>query len=67
LKQVKPLYQTFKGWKEDISKVSKLSDLPKEALAYLTFIEQSLNVPIRYISVGPHRNQLIKKRGWFHD
>jgi adenylosuccinate synthase len=67
LKQVKPIYQTFKGWKEDISKVSKLSDLPKEALAYLSFIEQSLNVPIRYISVGPHRNQLIKKRGWFHD
>jgi adenylosuccinate synthase len=67
LKQVQPVYQSFSGWKEDISKVRKLSDLPKQALAYLSFIEKSLHVPIRYISVGPNRNQLIKKRGWFHD
>lgn len=67
LKQVQPVYQSFKGWKEDISKVRKVKDLPKEALTYLSFVEQSLQVPIRYISVGPNRSQLIKKRGWFHD
>ena len=67
LKTVQPVYESFKGWHEDISQVRTVEDLPKEAKIYLRFIEQSLQVPIRYISVGPNRSQIIKKRGWFHD
>jgi len=67
LKTVQPVYESFKGWHEDISQVRNVEDLPIEAKIYLRFIEQSLQVPIRYISVGPNRSQIIKKRGWFHD
>ncbi len=51
----RPVYKEFKGWTEDISRVRKFSDLPKEAKAYLKFIEKELKVPIKIISVGAER------------
>lgn len=56
----KPIYQIFKGWKKDISMIRKFKDLPPEAKKYVTFIGRSLKVPIRYIFVGPERNQTIR-------
>lgn len=38
----------------------KLSDLPKEALDYVKFIENAVGCPIRYISVGPDREAYIQ-------
>lgn len=52
----KPIYKVFKGWNTDISRIRKLSDLPKEAKTYLQFIERELKVPIKLVSVGPQRN-----------
>ena len=60
LKRVVPIYQTFTPWKEAISLIRHVHDLPKEAQHYLSFIEQTLKKPIRYISVGPQREQLIE-------
>ena len=55
----KPIYKTFNGWRKDISKIRKFSDLPKEVKAYIKFIEKELNVPIKIISVGPERKANI--------
>lgn len=57
--QAKPVYKTFKGWKEDITKITKKEDLPQECLDYIEFIENFTGVPISMISVGPDRTNNI--------
>jgi adenylosuccinate synthase len=61
LEQVKPVYETMPGWKEDISGCKKLSDLPEKALSYINRI-QSLcyGVPILLVSIGPAREDTIE-------
>lgn len=59
LKSVSPTYREFSGWKEDISGVREFKDLPKNARSYLGFIEEFTKIPIRFISVGPQRGQVI--------
>ena len=44
----------------DISKIMAESELPKEMQEYVQFIKTSLGVPIRYISNGPGRDQIIE-------
>ena len=55
----KPVYKTFKGWKCDISGARKKEDLPKEAIEYIDFIEQSVGAKMKYISVGAEREAII--------
>lgn len=54
-----PMYKTFSGWQKDIGRVRRRKDLPKQALAYLSFLEKELRIPIQYISVGAERTSLI--------
>ncbi len=61
LKKAKPIYETLKGWKSDISKVKKYSDLPKECKEYIKFAENYIGIPINIISNGPARNNIIYK------
>jgi adenylosuccinate synthase len=56
----KPVYETLKGWNQDISNVRTYDDLPQEAKDYLTFISVKCGFEISYISVGPKRSQTIK-------
>ncbi len=55
----KPVYRVFKGWNRNISNLRKFKDLPAEAKAYVSYIEDLLKVPVQYIFVGPERNQTI--------
>lgn len=55
LGRVRPVYKTFAGWKEDISKVRKFSNLPKNCQKYLKFIENYLKTKISIVSVGADR------------
>lgn len=55
----KPVIRTVKGWKKDISGVRTWEELPEEAKAYVQMIEQAINCPIRWISVGPERESII--------
>lgn len=55
----KPIYIKVKGWKEDLSKFKKFSDLPENTKNYIQEIEKLIKVPISMISVGPERNQII--------
>ncbi len=59
LDKVEPVYVTMKGWMSDTSKIRKYSDLPVEAREYIEFIEKSVGVKIKYIGVGPARDDLI--------
>jgi len=61
LEQSKPIYIELPGWDEDISKVRRFEDLPKNAQNYVIEIEKRIECPIKYISVGPEREALITR------
>jgi adenylosuccinate synthase len=58
LARVEPVYKTVKGWKKDTSKIKKIADLPKEAKAYLKLVEDYTGVPVKYVGVGPGRDNV---------
>ena len=58
-KYLEPVYETYKGWKTDISKSKSMEDLPQEAKAYLNKLEELVAIPIKIVSVGPDREQTI--------
>ncbi len=58
---VTPVYTEFKGWKEDLTKMTSESELPKEFMEYVKFLEDELKTPISVISVGPDRKQTIQR------
>ena len=57
--KAEPVYETFDGWTEDISSVKNFEDLPKNAQTYIKAIEDFIEVPITFISVGPERTENI--------
>ncbi len=52
-------YEELDGWQEDITGIREYRDLPKEARAYIEYIQESAGVPVGWVSVGPERSQLI--------
>ncbi|MBT8305117.1 MAG: adenylosuccinate synthase [Bacteroidia bacterium] len=56
---ISPIYTEFKGWKEDLTKMTDESELPKELNDYIAFLEKELGIPIKIVSVGPDRKQTI--------
>jgi adenylosuccinate synthase len=55
----KPIYRTLPGWKQSTEDCRTLEDLPKEALNYLKFLAELMDVPIAIISLGASREQTI--------
>jgi adenylosuccinate synthase len=60
LARVKPVYQTLQGWQQPTGAARRLSDLPAAARAYLDRLEELSGVPVRYVSVGTRRDQIIE-------
>ncbi len=58
-KYLEPVYETHKGWGQDITSVTEYDKLPENARKYLERLEKILEVPISIVSVGPDRNQTI--------
>ncbi len=58
-KHLEPIYETFDGWKEDISKITNYKDLPSNLIKYIKRIEEIVGVKVNIISVGPKREQTI--------
>jgi len=52
-------YTSTPGWKAELSAASSRAELPEAAKKYLEILEEKLNVPITFISVGPERDELI--------
>lgn len=53
-------YETLKGWKKDISKVTKAEDLPKQAIDYIKFIEKHTGVPVSWVGTGPSNEAMVR-------
>jgi adenylosuccinate synthase len=54
-----PIYVELPGWKTDMTKMQSEDEFPEEFNAYLSFIEEALDVKIKIVSVGPDREQTI--------
>ncbi len=59
VKDVKPIYKRFAGWKENIEDITDYEDLPKAAIDYVRFIAKATGVPVDVVSVGPSRKQTL--------
>ncbi len=58
---LKPIFKELPGWDEDLTSITRFSDLPKNFVKYISFLENALEVPIEIVSVGPDRKQTIFK------
>jgi adenylosuccinate synthase len=60
LDRVEPIYETLPGWQRSLAAVRRLADLPSPARAYLDRLQDLAHAPIRYVSVGTRREQIIE-------
>lgn len=58
---VEPVYAEMPGWKTDMTKMTSEDEFPEEFNAYVSFIEETLGVPVKIVSVGPDREQTIER------
>jgi adenylosuccinate synthase len=56
-----PVYRTLKGWNSDLTAIRDFKSLPAAAKAYIEYIEQYTGVRVSIISVGPERDQILKR------
>jgi len=56
---IEPVYVELPGWKTNMTKMQSEDEFPEEFNAYLSFIEESLGVKIKIVSLGPDRKQTI--------
>ncbi len=58
--EVKPVFTEMPGWNTDLTGVRSKEQFPNELKEYITFLEKELKVPVKYVSVGPDREQIIE-------
>jgi adenylosuccinate synthase len=56
---LKPIYEEFNGWDEDITKIREFNALPINLKKYISYLEKELEIPIAIVSVGPDRTETI--------
>ncbi len=58
---VEPVYTELKGWQTDLTQLKSEEELPQEFKNYIEFLEKELGVPVKYVSIGPDRDQTITR------
>jgi adenylosuccinate synthase len=61
LDEVTPHYISMPGWHQDLTGMRSTEQLPAELINYIDYLEAELKVPITVVSVGPDRNQTIRR------
>jgi adenylosuccinate synthase len=57
--KVEPIYEAWPGWMTSTTECRRWDDLPENAQNYLCRIEELAGAPIRFVSVGPERDQIV--------
>jgi adenylosuccinate synthase len=60
LSDVKPIYKTFEGWNQPTTGITSYEDLPETTQQYIQFIADFIGVPVKIISTGPGRDEIIQ-------
>ncbi|WP_257096838.1 adenylosuccinate synthetase [Sphingobacterium sp. E70] len=55
----KPIWKFLDGWNCPLGKIDQRAQIPKELKLFISFLEEELNIPIKYLSTGPQREELI--------
>ncbi len=61
VEHVEPIFSARPGWTEDITGVRRYENLPAAARGYVEWLENEVGTPIRMLSVGPDRSQVISR------
>ena len=64
LDRVQPVVTLLPGWNKDISGCRSWAELPKEAKAYVEFLEKQLGHEIQFVSTGAEREKFVLKGEW---
>ena len=59
LEDVKPVYQNFEGWQQTTTGIDSYNDLPEKTQEYIQFISDFIGVPVKIISTGPGRDEIL--------
>jgi adenylosuccinate synthase len=57
---IEPVYKSLEGWNTDITSITNFEALPNAMKTYIDYLNKFLGVPVKYISNGPGRDQIIK-------
>ncbi len=60
LAKAKPVYEYLPGFHCDVSTCRRREDLPAAALDYIAYIEKAVGAPVKYLSVGPEREDYVQ-------
>lgn len=61
LERAEPVYERLPGWGTDLSHARRLEDLPAAARRYVDRIEQLIQCPVRWLSVGADRDAVVER------
>jgi len=61
LEDVTVEYETLPGWNEDLTRVQSFKELPETTRSYVQHVEQLVGVPVRLLSIGPERDQVLSR------
>ena len=61
LAKAKPVYEVLPGWECDIRGIKEYDKLPENCKKYIEFIEKEIGVPIKMVSNGPERHDIIHR------
>jgi adenylosuccinate synthase len=56
---IEAMYKTFEGWNTDITGVKDFANMPEQMKTYISYLNDYLKVPVKYISNGPEREQIV--------
>ena len=59
LEKVEPIYETLPGWNYELRSGESFDDLPSETRNYIRKIEEEVGAPVRYLGIGPGRDEII--------
>ncbi len=56
---IKPVYETIKGWSETSQGAKSWAEIPAEAVKYVRYIEELIEAPVALLSTSPDRDDTI--------
>lgn len=62
-----PIIEYLPGWKEDLTQIKSIKDLPLNAINFINYVSQNAGCPIDVVSVGPDRDQTLWIKHLFKD
>lgn len=58
--EIEPVFTEMAGWNTNLTEVRSKEQFPDELNNYIHFLEKELKIPIKFVSVGPDREQIIE-------